>query len=101
MTTREDLWQVVDEMAERLWELSLQIHAHPELGFEEHQAAAWLTESLEKGGFVVERGVADLPTAFVATHPAVGDGPTVAIVAEYDALPEIGHACGSYSNLMH
>jgi len=72
--------------------LSHRIHAHPELGFEEEKSAAWVEESLDAAGFRVERGVCDLPTAFVAR---AGRGPLhIAICAEYDALPVIGHACG-------
>jgi amidohydrolase len=82
----------VDESAERLIDLSHRIHGHPELCFEEERASAWAAEVLAEQGFAVEAGVADLPTAFVATF---GSGPlTVGICAEYDALPSIGHACG-------
>lgn len=77
---------------EELVALSHRIHAHPELGFEEEKSCAWLCEALAEAGFRVERGVADLPTAFRAT---AGSGPLhVAICAEYDSLPGIGHACG-------
>jgi amidohydrolase len=72
--------------------LSHRIHANPELGFEEERAATWLCEALVEGGFAVDRGVYDLSTAFVAR---AGSGPLhVAICAEYDCLPGIGHACG-------
>jgi len=72
--------------------LSHRIHAHPEINFEEELAANWVATVLADAGFAVETGVADLPTAFVAT---IGSGPlTVGICAEYDALPGIGHACG-------
>ncbi|MCS7003406.1 MAG: hypothetical protein NZ518_11205, partial [Dehalococcoidia bacterium] len=72
--------------------LSLSIHAHPELNFEERHAHAVLTEYLAQRGFHVVRSAYDLETAFVARY---GEGsPTVAILCEYDALPEIGHACG-------
>jgi amidohydrolase len=82
----------LDEARGRLVELSHRIHANPEIGFHEEQAAAWLTEALAEAGFQVERGAGDLPTAFVAT---AGSGPLhVAICAEYDCLPGIGHACG-------
>src|SRR5437016_4718197 len=75
-----------------LLDLSHTIHEHPELAFEEEQAAAWVGESLAAGGFDVERGSCDLPTALIAT---AGSGPmVVAVCAEYDALPGIGHACG-------
>jgi amidohydrolase len=86
--------EAVDRLAEDLWALALRIHAHPELAYREEKAAAWLTEFLEQHGCRVERGVGGLPTAFRAEVPGSGPGPTVAILAEYDALPEIGHACG-------
>jgi amidohydrolase len=82
----------VDGIRNDLLGLSHRIHAHPELRFEEHQASAWLADVLEKGGLTVERGACALPTALIAR---AGSGPLhVAFVAEYDALPEIGHACG-------
>jgi amidohydrolase len=84
----------VDQMAEDLWSLALQIHANPELAFKEEKAASWLTAFLERQGCRVERGVGGLPTAFLAEVSGAGDGPTIAVMAEYDALPGIGHACG-------
>jgi amidohydrolase len=82
----------VDDQGESLIALSHRIHANPETSFEEVQASAWVAETLAAGGFEVDAGVCDLPTAFVAT---AGSGPlTIAICAEYDALPGIGHACG-------
>src|SRR5689334_24406390 len=72
--------------------LSHRIHAHPELGFEEERASTWLAEILTDAGFTVDKGVCDLPTAFVAR---AGSGPLhLAMCAEYDCLPGIGHACG-------
>ncbi|HEX2850461.1 MAG TPA: M20 family metallopeptidase [Acidimicrobiales bacterium] len=83
---------LVDGHADQLVGLSHRIHAHPEIRFEEERAAAWCAEALAGAGFSVDAGVCDLPTAFVAT---AGSGPlTIAICAEYDALPGIGHACG-------
>ncbi len=77
---------------EGLIELSHRIHAHPELGFEEERACAWLCESLADAGFSIEKGTGGLPTAFRAR---AGSGPLhIGICAEYDALPGIGHACG-------
>ena len=83
----------VDQMAEELWGLALEIHANPELAFKEEKAASWLTAFLERQGCRVERGVGGLPTAFRAEVPGTGAGPTIAVMAEYDALPGIGHAC--------
>jgi amidohydrolase len=77
---------------DHLVELSHRIHAHPELGFEEEKSSVWLCETLAGMGFAVKRGVCDLPTAFTAR---AGSGPLhIAICAEYDCLPGIGHACG-------
>ncbi len=90
---RKALDLCVDELSQELSSLSRRIHAHPELCWQEHQASGWLGDCLERElGSVVERGVAGLPTAFRAR---IGKGsPKIAILAEYDALPEIGHACG-------
>jgi amidohydrolase len=77
---------------EDLIALSHRIHAHPEVGFEEEHASSWLCEYLTDAGFAVEKGICDLPTAFRAR---AGSGPLhIAICAEYDSLPGIGHACG-------
>lgn len=82
----------VDRRKDQLIELSLRIHAHPEVAFQEEKAAAWLSEVLEGEGFSVERGICQIPTAFRAS---LGQGPPrVAFLAEYDALPGIGHGCG-------
>ena len=83
----------VDEFSQELSALSRRIHAHPELCFEEHQASTWLADCLARElGADIERGVGGLATAFRAR---VGKGsPKIAILAEYDALPDIGHACG-------
>ncbi len=72
--------------------LSHFVHAHPELGYEEFESSEAVASTLERAGFRVERGVAGLPTAFRASY---GDGRLhVAYCAEYDALPDVGHACG-------
>jgi amidohydrolase len=82
----------VQALHPRLIDISHTIHDNPEILFEEHESMAKLTNELEEHGFEVERGVAGLDTAFVATY---GSGePVVGIIAEYDALPKIGHACG-------
>ncbi|HVM30392.1 MAG TPA: M20 family metallopeptidase [Candidatus Limnocylindrales bacterium] len=88
--------EIARERAERahaaLVGLSHWIHANPELSFNETLAAGWLTEWLDKAGFEVQRGVAGLDTAVVGSF---GPGPLhVGLIAEYDALPGIGHACG-------
>ncbi len=77
---------------QRLIQLSLNIHANPEPGFEEEKASAWLTAYLEDNGFTVERGIVGMATAFRAIYGH--ERPRIALLAEYDALPEMGHACG-------
>jgi amidohydrolase len=89
----------VDRERDALAKLARDIHQNPELRFEEHKAAGWIAELLREKGFAVEQGVGGLPTALRARRAgadarARAAGPTVAILGEYDALPEIGHACG-------
>jgi amidohydrolase len=82
----------VEAQRQQLRNLSLKIHANPELGFNEVKAAGWLSQYLEKNSFNVERGICQLTTAFRGSY---GEGrPAIALLAEYDALPKLGHACG-------
>jgi amidohydrolase len=82
----------IDSRREELIDLSLRIHATPEIAFQEHKSSAMLADYLESQGFSVERGICELETAFRATF---GSGePRIAFLAEYDALPGIGHGCG-------
>jgi amidohydrolase len=82
----------VDRYREDLVRLSREINADPELAYEEHRAVARIAALLEKHGHTVERNLGGLPTAFRAR---VGpSGPSVALLAEYDALPDVGHGCG-------
>ncbi|WP_246041899.1 M20 family metallopeptidase [Robertmurraya kyonggiensis] len=75
-------------------ETSHKIHENPEIGNEEFIASSLLTELLEKEGFSVEKAVAGHETSFVARKKSDKLGPSIAFLAEYDALPGIGHACG-------
>ncbi len=82
----------VADAADELIDVSKRIHANPELAMKEREASALLADRLEAHGFRVQRGISWLQTAFRATW---GEGPvTIAYLLEYDALPEIGHACG-------
>jgi len=94
-TLSEITTQAIEGARSELVEVALDIHAHPELNYQEQHAAGLLSGTLEQHGFQVERGVGGVETAFTATLPGgAGDGPTIAVLAEYDALPEIGHGCG-------
>ena len=87
-----DIQREVEAHHQELIDLSLRIHSNPEVAWGEQKAASWLGNYLEKNGFKVERGICDLPTAFIGSY---GQGePVIAMIAEYDALPDIGHGCG-------
>ncbi|MCG2622514.1 M20 family metallopeptidase [Arthrobacter sp. I2-34] len=82
----------IDTLSGRILALSHRIHANPEPGWQEHQAAGWISGELAGFGYEVTRELCGFPTAFAA---GVGRGPLrLAICAEYDALPGLGHACG-------
>lgn len=92
MDVKAEARKKLDASFSHILELSHRIHANPEVGFEEAQASAWITEMLAAADFQVTRNFCDLPTAFLAK---AGSGPLhVCICAEYDALPGVGHACG-------
>ncbi|MGI8576166.1 MAG: M20 family metallopeptidase [Egibacteraceae bacterium] len=89
---RAALTQTVEELGDELRGLSHEIHANPELGYDEHHAVATVAELLQTHGHETEVGAYGLETALRAR---VGEGrPRVAVLAEYDALPGIGHGCG-------
>lgn len=84
--------QAIGEIAGRLTELSLDVHAHPELALREHRSSELLQAWLAGEGFSVQAPLAGLETAFVAE--AGSGAPVIAYLAEYDALPGVGHGCG-------
>jgi amidohydrolase len=89
---RADALAAIEERADGIISLSKYIHANPEIAMQEFKSAAACADFLEQQGFKVERGIADIPTAFSATY---GDsGPHIAYLSEYDALPGLGHGCG-------
>ncbi|GAA4984493.1 amidohydrolase [Kitasatospora paranensis] len=89
---RKVLAQTVRRASSQVVALSHRLHANPETAWEEERAARWTASLLDDLGYTVTPGAYGLPTAFAAT---VGSGPLhVALCAEYDALPGLGHACG-------
>jgi amidohydrolase len=84
---------IIDQQADKLWEISTAIFNNPEVAFNEYKACKILTDALTSAGFTVEVGLDGLETAFRGTF---GDqnSPLIAILAEYDALVGLGHACG-------
>ncbi|MDP6605089.1 MAG: M20 family metallopeptidase [Dehalococcoidia bacterium] len=89
---RADASAAIEAASSELRQVSLSIHANPELGFEERHAHEVLTDLLDAHGFAVERSAYGVETAFKAV--AGNGGPVMAVLCEYDALPGIGHACG-------
>ena len=91
---KERVCKHIDELKIRIFAIAQKIHENPEVGFEEKFAVSLLKDELKDFGFSLSGPVANLDTAFVAIHKDKADGPTISLLAEYDALPEIGHACG-------
>jgi len=85
---QKQLLQRIDKSAERLIALSRRIHAHPEIAMQEHQACAWLTEELNQEGFAVEKEIAGWIPRSGPQARGRGGRPAIAILAEYDALPD-------------
>jgi amidohydrolase len=90
---QERIVQAIDAATETILSVSHQIHDHPELGYQEIFASGLLADTLAAHGFEVERSYVDIPTAFCA-RKGNKQGPRVAFLAEYDALPVVGHGCG-------
>ncbi|MEG0779195.1 MAG: M20 family metallopeptidase [Oscillospiraceae bacterium] len=95
MNHRESILSLIDEKTPQMQALSKWLYEHPEIGLQEFESAKKLCETLRELGFTVEEHLAGMETAFRATKKN-GDGPRVAFVAEYDALPGNGHACGHH-----
>ena len=97
--TKDDLASrsnsAIEASRQALFDLSKDVHSHPELNYQEYYSSNALSGFLEEHGLKVERGIGGVETAFRATIPGGGgEGPTIAVLAEYDALPDIGHGCG-------
>jgi amidohydrolase len=92
---KEKVQREIDDIALVLIECSDWMADNPEIGLEEFQTSARLAGMLEQAGAEVERGIAGLPSAFRAALPGSNSArPVIAVLAEYDALPEVGHGCG-------
>lgn len=91
---KQIILDTINENEAKFKDISIYIGENPELGHEEFKACEILTDTLKQHGFNVEIGICDLPTAFKATFDSGKAGPVIGYMAEYDALPELGHACG-------
>lgn len=84
----------LENIQNRLWEISDTLYFHPELGDQEFESMQRLVDFLEENQFTVEKGIVGRQTSFKAVYDSKKEGPTIAYLSEYDALPEIGHGCG-------
>ncbi len=91
---KEKVLEIINKLTPELNELSLQIYNHPELGYEEYNSCKLHKDILKKYGFNVTDDFSGVETGFKAEYKGKKDGITIAYMAEYDALPEIGHGCG-------
>lgn len=94
MSVKQQAIKHIEQLSNDLHNLASNIHNNPELGSEEYKAVKQIKSFLKDSQFEFECGIAGMETAFQAVHSQSSPGPTVALLAEYDALPSIGHACG-------
>src|SRR5690625_2419183 len=88
------VWAEIDDLKAEAVAIAADNHANPELGCETHRSAGLLSDFMEKHGMEVERGIADMDVAFRGSIKGRDhSGPGIALLAEYDALPGLGHAC--------
>jgi amidohydrolase len=91
---KEVVVRQIDTLQDEMKIIAQAIHEKPEIGYEEAGASELLSTFLMKNGFKMRRNVAGMETAFIAEYPEASGGPAIALLAEYDALPGIGHGCG-------
>ncbi|PKR78421.1 amidohydrolase [Halalkalibacillus sediminis] len=91
---KQHLAKEMEQIQTDLKQMSVQLYENPELGDQEFKSMRVLVDFLKEHGFEVEVGIVDRPTAFQATFSSSKPGPTISYLAEYDALPGVGHGCG-------
>lgn len=91
---KKEVLSKIGAIEKSMIKLSSWIHDHPELSFQEFKAVHRLTSELDNHGFQIRTGLADLETSFKATYQKAGRSPVICLMAEYDALEGLGHACG-------
>ncbi|WP_099156522.1 M20 family metallopeptidase [Virgibacillus ndiopensis] len=91
---KHKLSEEIKKIEQQLWNMSDHLYHNPELGDQEFQSAQLLTNFLKEHQFIIETGIVNRSTAFKAEYKSEKPGPTIAYLAEYDALPGVGHGCG-------
>lgn len=94
MSEKQDILDYIENNKYDYVEMSHRIHERPELGNEEIFASRTLIDSLKANGFEIETDIAGHATGFIARYESNKEGPAIGFLAEYDALPGLGHACG-------
>ncbi len=94
MGNKQEILDYIENKKYDYVEISHRIHERPELGNEEIFASRTLIDKLKENGFDIETDIAGHATGFIATYDSEKEGPTIGYLAEYDALPGLGHACG-------
>lgn len=94
MENKEKIINFIEKNKDEFIKISHTIHENPEIANEEFFASNLLIETLEKNGFAIEKNIAGYETGFIATYKSKKDGAVIGYLAEYDALPGLGHACG-------
>src|SRR5690554_2971701 len=90
----QQLFDWMDQIEQDLLDIRTHLFNNPELGDREFIAQETLVSYLNEHAFTVETGLVERPTSFRATYQGEKEGPTIGIMAEYDALPGVGHGCG-------
>ena len=94
MSSKQEILDYIENKKYDYVEISHRIHERPELGNEEIFASRTLIDQLRANDFEIETDIAGHATGFIATYQSEKEGPTIGYLAEYDALPGLGHACG-------
>ncbi len=94
MSNKQEILDYIENKKYDYVEISHRIHERPELGNEEIFASRTLIDKLKENGFDIETDIAGHATGFIANYDSEKEGPTIGYLAEYDALPGLGHACG-------
>lgn len=93
---KEQVCREIDSLRDEMVSIAQSIFLRPEVGYQEYESSKLLSEFLKGNGFEVTSNIAGMETAFFGTYPQDSKGPTIALLAEYDALPGMGHACGHH-----
>ncbi|HBV68270.1 MAG TPA: amidohydrolase, partial [Clostridiales bacterium] len=93
---KNKIFNYLDSIKSGIADMSDYIFDNPEYDFKEYKAMEVLTEYLDNSGFAVERGIGGLETAFRAIYENGTNGPSIGLLCEYDAIEDLGHACGHH-----